>query len=67
MLQQCSSASSCMRTRIFVEDHYTACQHSTSFLLNGPTQFFSASLHFWRYCGPVLHEFHHQYCLRVPS
>jgi hypothetical protein len=28
MLQQCSSASSCMRTRIFMEEHYTGCQHS---------------------------------------
>jgi hypothetical protein len=28
MLQQCSSANSCMRTRIVMEKHCTGCQHS---------------------------------------
>jgi hypothetical protein len=32
MLQQCSSASSCMRTCIVMEQHYALCQHSTPFL-----------------------------------
>jgi hypothetical protein len=40
MLWQCSSASSCMQTRILMEEHYTCCQHSTTFTRNGPTQFF---------------------------
>jgi hypothetical protein len=40
MLQQCSSASSCMQMRIVMEEHYTGYQHSTSFFLNGPMQFF---------------------------
>jgi hypothetical protein len=45
MLQQCSSASSCtcVRTRNVMEEHYTVCQHSMSFVLNGPTQLFSVS------------------------
>jgi hypothetical protein len=38
MLQQCSSASSCMRKRIVVEEHYTGCQHSMLFVPNGPKQ-----------------------------
>jgi hypothetical protein len=39
MLQKCSSASSSMRKRIDVEEHYeyTGCQHSTTFFLNGVT------------------------------
>jgi hypothetical protein len=41
MLQQCSSASSCMRKRNFTEEHYTGCQHSTPFVLNGPRSFLS--------------------------
>jgi hypothetical protein len=36
MLQQCSSASSCIQTRIAMEEHYIGCQHSTPFVLNGP-------------------------------
>jgi hypothetical protein len=40
MLKQCSSASSCMRTRIVMEEHYTVCQHSTTFVQNGPTRFY---------------------------
>jgi hypothetical protein len=42
MFQQCSSSSSCIRTRIFRKEHYeyTVCQHSTPFVLNGSTQFF---------------------------
>jgi hypothetical protein len=42
MLYQCSSAScyTRMRTRIVMEEHYTVCQHSTPFILNGPTQSF---------------------------
>jgi hypothetical protein len=42
MLQQCSSAIGCMRMRIVMEEHleYTGSQHSTSFVLNDPTQFF---------------------------
>jgi hypothetical protein len=42
-LQQCSGASSCMRTRIVMEAHYIGCQHSTPFVLYGPTQYFSVS------------------------
>jgi hypothetical protein len=29
-----------MRTRTVMEEHYTGCQQSTPFVLNGPTQFF---------------------------
>jgi hypothetical protein len=43
MFQQCSSASSCMRMLIIMEKRYTVCQHSTPFVLNGPTQLFSVS------------------------
>jgi hypothetical protein len=38
MLQQFSSASSCIRKCIVMEHYdYTVCQHSTPFVLNGPT------------------------------
>jgi hypothetical protein len=30
----------CMWMCIVMEEHYTGCQHSTPFVLNGPTQFF---------------------------
>jgi hypothetical protein len=40
MLQQCSSANSCMWMCIVMEKHYTGCQHTKSFVLNGPMQFF---------------------------
>jgi hypothetical protein len=40
MLQQCSSASSCMQTSIVTEERYTRCHHSTLFVLNGTTQLF---------------------------
>jgi hypothetical protein len=43
MLQQCSSASSCTRTRIVMEEHYTGCQHSTPFVLNISAHFFNVS------------------------
>jgi hypothetical protein len=45
MLQQCSSGSSCthMPMHIVMEEHYTVCQHSTPFVLNGSMQFFSVS------------------------
>jgi hypothetical protein len=32
-----------MWTRNVIEKQYTGCQHSTPFVLNGPTQFFSVS------------------------
>jgi hypothetical protein len=35
MIQQCLSANSCMRARIVVDEHYTECQHSDPFPLNG--------------------------------
>jgi hypothetical protein len=35
ILQQCSSASSCMQMCIIMELHYTRCQHYTPFVLNG--------------------------------
>jgi hypothetical protein len=34
MLQQCSNASSCMCTRIIMEEHYTVCQHPTQMALH---------------------------------
>jgi hypothetical protein len=45
MLQHCSSASSCMWMCIVMEKHYTGCQHSTPFVLNGRpcAVFFSTS------------------------
>jgi hypothetical protein len=57
LLQQCSSASSWMRTRIFMKEHYTGCQHCTPSVLNGPTQFFSISQYISDVLGPFLHEF----------
>jgi hypothetical protein len=43
MLQQCWGASSCMRTRIIVEEHYTVCQHSISLFWMTLCSFFSVS------------------------
>jgi uncharacterized Fe-S cluster protein YjdI len=43
VLQQCSSASSCMQMHIIIERLNTVCQHSMDFVLNGPTQLFSVS------------------------
>jgi hypothetical protein len=43
LLQQSSSASSCMRTRIVMEEDYTVCQHSTPFVLNVLTHLHSVS------------------------
>jgi hypothetical protein len=40
ILQQCSSASSCMWTHIVMKERYTVCQHSTFFVLNGTKQCF---------------------------
>jgi hypothetical protein len=39
MLQQCSSASSCMWTHSVSEEPSTECQHSGPFVPNGPMQF----------------------------
>jgi hypothetical protein len=39
MLQQCSSASSCLWTLIVTQVHYTGSYYSTPFVLYGPTQF----------------------------
>jgi hypothetical protein len=48
------------------DEHYTGCHHSMRFVLNGPKQFFLAfHKHFWRYCGPLLHEFHQQHSFHV--
>jgi hypothetical protein len=40
-----SSSSNCIRTRVFMVEHYeyTVCQHSTPFVLNGHTQLFTVS------------------------
>jgi hypothetical protein len=56
-----------MRMRIVMEEHYTGFQHSTTFVLNGPTQFFPHAIHFLCYCGPLLHEFHHLHSFPVPE
>jgi hypothetical protein len=40
MPQQCLSMSSCTRMHTVMKEHYTVCQHSMPFVLNGPTQFF---------------------------
>jgi hypothetical protein len=40
MLQKCSSGSSCIRMGIAMDEHFTGCQHSTPFVLNGSTQIF---------------------------
>jgi hypothetical protein len=40
MFQQGWSVSSCMGTHNAMEEHYTGCQHSMPFVLNGPTQLF---------------------------
>jgi hypothetical protein len=55
-----------MRMRIVMEEHYTSCQHATPFVLNDPTLFFLCfAVHFWHYCGPLLHEFHHQHSFPI--
>jgi hypothetical protein len=69
-LQQCSSESRCMRTRIVMEEHYeyTVCQHSMLFALNWPTQYFWCfAVRLWHYCGSLLHEFHHQQPFPAPE
>jgi hypothetical protein len=43
MLYQCSNGSSCMWTRIVMEEQYTEYKHSMSFDLNGPTLLLSIS------------------------
>jgi hypothetical protein len=40
MLQQYPSAKSCMQMRIIMQKHYTLCQHSMPFFLNGLMQCF---------------------------
>jgi hypothetical protein len=45
MLQQGTSASSCMQMHIVIEEHYTGYAHSTPCVLNGFMQFFSVSQH----------------------
>jgi hypothetical protein len=53
---------------IIMEEHYTGCQHSTSFVLNGHTQFFYCfAIHLVMLCSPLLHEFHHQHFFHVLS
>jgi hypothetical protein len=60
---KCSSS---VRVCIVIDEHYTGCQNSTLFVHNGPTKFFQClEIHFWRYCGPLLHEFHHQHSFPV--
>jgi hypothetical protein len=43
MLKQCLRAGNCIQMWIVMEEHYAGCQHSTPFVLNDPTQFFSVS------------------------
>jgi hypothetical protein len=46
MIKQCLSVSSCMQMCTVMDEHYTACQHSMPFVLNGPMQFFECfSIH----------------------
>jgi hypothetical protein len=35
-----------MRTRIAMEEHHTGCQHSTRFVLNGPTHLYFSALQY---------------------
>jgi hypothetical protein len=60
VLQQCSSASSCMWTCL-------AWRSTTPFVLNGSRIFYCFGIQFWRYCGPLLHEFHNQHSFPVPG
>jgi hypothetical protein len=57
----------CEQTRIVMEERYTVCQHSTS-LFSMALQSIFCVLHYtvWRYCGPLLHEFHYQQRFPVP-
>jgi hypothetical protein len=41
--------SSCVLTRVVMEKHYTGCQYSTPFVLNGHTQYFGV----WEYISDV--------------
>jgi hypothetical protein len=62
MLQQCSSASNCMRERALS-------WRSTTPDVSIPRLLFWIALsnilvyaiHLWRYCGSLLHKFHHQH------
>jgi hypothetical protein len=70
VLHQCSSASSCMRTRIFMEEHYeyTGYHHSTPFFSEWPCAvlFSCFAIHF-RCCGPLFHAFYHEHSFPAPE
>jgi hypothetical protein len=66
-LQQCSSASSCVRTRIAMKERYTVCRQSTTSVLNGPTHFLVFRNTLLTLLCPLLHEFHHQNSSPVPE
>jgi hypothetical protein len=69
MPQQCSSVSRCIRKRIIMEEHYTRCQHSTFSVLSNRSYeaLYQFAIHFWRHCGPLSHELHHQNSFPVPG
>jgi hypothetical protein len=51
-----------MRKRIVIKAHYTVRQHSKPFFSEWPYALFQCfAIPFLRYCGPLLHEFHHQH------
>jgi hypothetical protein len=52
MLQQCSSASMCMQTHIVIGEHYTICQHSMLYVLNG--QPYAISFSVLQYASDVI-------------
>jgi hypothetical protein len=52
MLQQCSSANSCMRRRIIMEEHYTGCQHSNIWFEWPYAVVLILRIHFWRITFP---------------
>jgi hypothetical protein len=57
-----------MRKRVFMEEHYTVCQHSTPFVLNCLNQcLVGFEIHLWRYCGPFLHELDLQHSVPAPE
>jgi hypothetical protein len=61
-VQQCSSESSYMQTCIIVEEHYTGCQHSIPFILNGSMQFFSIL----QYASDILVAHHMHLTISTP-
>jgi phosphoribosylformylglycinamidine (FGAM) synthase-like amidotransferase family enzyme len=65
MSQQCLSMGVCIGMCMFTEEDYTTCQHSMSFVLNAPMQYFSVFSAFLIFLWPLV--VHHQHYFNVPE